>query len=87
MRGIPYLSENRKKVETISGQRQTKRLSMPAVVVKVIGQKTYIVENAFSEGAAMNLTDKVRRLIDSDLKRTRTTALQPVPTELTYDKS
>lgn len=74
-------------MEPIAGQRQAERIWMPAVVVKIIGQKTYIVENAFSEGAAMNLTDKVRRLIDSDLKRTRTTALQPVPAEVTYDKS
>ena len=74
-------------MKTIAGQRQAERIWMPAVVVKVIGQKTYIVENAFSEGTTMNLTDKVYRLIDSDLKKSRTTALQPVPAELTYDKS
>lgn len=74
-------------MELIAGQRQAERIWMPAVVVKVIGQKTYIVENAFSEGTTMNLTDKVYRLIDSDLKRSRTTALQPAPAEVTYDKS
>lgn len=74
-------------MKTIAGQRQAERIGMPAVVVKVIGKKTYIVESAFSEGATMNLTDKVYRLIDSDLKKSRTTALQPVPTEVTYDKS
>lgn len=74
-------------MKTISGQRQAERIWMPAVVVKVIGRKTYIVENAFLEGATMNLKDKVYRLIDYDLKRTRTTALQPILTEVTYDNS
>ena len=40
-----------------------------APVVKVIGNKQYVVESFFNENANLDLTDKVKKLIENDVKR------------------
>ena len=53
-----------------------------APVVKVIGNKQYVVESFFNENANLDLTDKVKKLIENDVKR-RTNTLLSAETELT----
>ena len=51
-------------------------------VVKVIGNKTYIVESFFNEEADCNLTDKIKNLFTRDME-SLTKTLLPGGSELT----
>ena len=53
-----------------------------APIVKVIGNKQYVVESFFKNNSNMDLTDKVKKLIENDVKR-RTDTLLSAETELT----
>ncbi len=59
----------------------TKKIEVQPVV-KVIGKTEYFVESVFSQDAGMNLSDKIRRLIDSDIE-SETKTLLPGETKLT----
>jgi len=52
----------------------TKNISIRPIV-KVIGNREYYVESFFNEEAEMDLTDKVKQLIENDVKRETTTLL------------
>ena len=59
----------------------TEKISI-APIVKVIGNKQYVVESFFKNNSNMDLTDKVKKLIENDVKR-RTNTLLSAETELT----
>ncbi len=65
----------------ISTDTLTKRIEAKPIV-KVIGNTEYIVESFFNEEADCNLTGKIKRLIDNDLKSLDMTLLPNEP-ELT----
>lgn len=51
-------------------------------IVKVIGNTKYIVESFFNEEADCNLSGKIKRLMDNDIKSLNKTLL-PTESELT----
>ena len=59
----------------------TKNISIRPIV-KVIGNREYYVESFFNEEAEMDLTDKVKQLIEHDMK-SQTTTLLSLKTKLT----
>lgn len=76
--GDNSLSQNKEEQIT---NTLTKKIDVQPVV-KVIGKTEYFVESVFSQDAGMNLSDKIRRLIDADIE-SETKTLLPCETKLT----
>lgn len=71
----------REEVGGIGSDTLTKRIEAKPIV-KVIGNTEFIVESFFNEEVDCNLTGKIKRLIDNDIKSLDKTLL-PAESELT----